>query len=322
MIPTLLGITIMVFAISRMAPGDPVSLQAGPGTELDAERAADVLEARKALYGLDKPIHVQYWRWLKRLVRFDFGSSIKHSRPVSELLAERIPITLSLNLVAFFFVYALSLPLGTLAAVKHQGFWDRGLGLILLLLWSLPTMWVGQMLIGYFCGPTFMDWFPPAGLNSNEADAWPFFVWLKDRLWHMVLPVVCMTYGGLAYLTKQVRAGMLDTLRMDYVRTARAKGLPGQVVIWRHAFRNSVIPVITIMATILPAMFGGSVIIERIFSIPGMGLLAFEAVVTRDYNIVMAVATIAGALNLTGLLLGDIAYALADPRITFDGGAG
>jgi peptide/nickel transport system permease protein len=147
----------------------------------------------------------------------------------------------------------------------------------------------------------------------------PFFPWLGDRLWHLVLPVVCLAYGELAYLTKQVRASMLDSLRMDYVRTARAKGLSNAAVIWRHAFRNSVIPVITIMATLLPAMFGGSVIIESIFSIPGMGLLAFEAVTTRDYNVVMAVATIAGMLNLFGLLLGDIAYAIADPRISFEG---
>jgi len=320
MIPTLLGITVMVFAISRMAPGDPVSMQAGPESQLDAERAADVRKARMALYGLDQPVHVQYGRWLGRVARFDFGDSIKHHRPVSSLIAERLPITLTLNLISFCIVYMLALPLGTLSAVKHKQFMDRGIGVVLLMLWSLPTMWVGQMLIGYFCSPTFVRWFPAAGLSSNYADALPFFPWFGDRLWHLVLPVLCMTYAGFAYLTKQVRAGMLDNLRMDYVRTARAKGLSNRVVIWRHAFRNSVIPVITIMATVLPAMFGGSVIIESVFSIPGMGLLAFEAVTTRDYNIVMAVATIAGTLNLCGLLLGDIAYAIADPRISFEGG--
>jgi peptide/nickel transport system permease protein len=186
------------------------------------------------------------------------------------------------------------------------------------MLWSLPSMWVGQMLIGYFCGPTFKSWFPPAGLSSNYAEQLAFFPWLTDRLWHLVLPVFCLTYSGFAYLTKQVRAGMLDNLRADYVRTARAKGLSNWVVVFRHAFRNSVIPVITIVATLLPAMLGGSVIIESIFSVPGMGLLAFEAVTTRDYNVVMAVATIGGVLNLIGLLLGDIAYAVVDPRISFE----
>jgi len=318
MIPTLLGITIMVFAISRIAPGDPVALSMGPGGQMDAQRAADVRQARMKLYGLDKPVPVQYAKWLWRVVRFDFGDSIKHHRPVSELIAERLPITLTLNLLAFVIIYTVSLPLGVLAAVRHQRLFDRLSSVILFMLWALPSMWVGQMLIGYFCGPAFINWFPPAGLSSNNADALPFFPWLVDRLWHLALPVFCLTYAGFAYLTKQVRAGMLDNLRADYVRTARAKGLANRQVIFRHAFRNSVIPVITIMATLLPAMFGGSVIIESIFSIPGMGRLAFEAVTTRDYNVVMAVATIAGVLNLAGLLLADIAYAVADPRISFE----
>jgi len=319
MIPTLLGITIMVFAISRLAPGDPVSLSMGPGGQLDAARAADVRKARMALYGLDKPVPVQYAKWLGRVVRLDFGDSIKHHRPVIDIIKERLPITLTLNIIAFVLIYAISLPLGVLAAVEHKKFFDRASSVVLFMLWSLPSMWVGQMLIGYFCGPTFKDWFPPAGLSSNYAEQLPFFPWLADRLWHLVLPVFCLTYSGFAYLTKQVRAGMLDNLRADYVRTARAKGLSNWVVIFRHAFRNSIIPVITIVATLLPAMLGGSVIIESIISVPGMGLLAFEAVTTRDYNVVMAVATIGGVLNLIGLLLGDIAYAVVDPRISFEG---
>jgi peptide/nickel transport system permease protein len=317
-IPTLLGITIMVFAISRFAPGDPVSLAMGPGGQMDAERAADIREERMKLYGFDKPIPVQYAKWLGRLVRLDFGYSIKHHRPVSELIAERLPITITLNLLAFFIIYAVSLPLGVISAVNHKRFFDRASSVVLFMLWALPSMWVGQMMIGYLCGPTFINWFPPAGLSSNDAGTMAFFPWLADRMWHLVLPVLCLSYGGFAYLAKQVRAGMLDNLRMDYVRTAKAKGLPNRVVVLRHAFRNSVIPVITIMATILPAMFGGSVIIESIFSIPGMGRLAFEAVTTRDYDVVMAVSTIAGTLNLIGMLFGDIAYALADPRISFE----
>jgi peptide/nickel transport system permease protein len=309
----------MVFAISRLAPGDPVSLSMGPGGQLDAARAADVRKARMALYGLDKPVPVQYAKWLGRVVRLDFGDSIKHHRPVIDIIKERLPITLTLNIIAFVLISAISLPLGVLAAVEHKKFFDRASSVVLFMLWSLPSMWVGQMLIGYFCGPTFKDWFPPAGLSSNYAEQLPFFPWLADRLWHLVLPVFCLTYSGFAYLTKQVRAGMLDNLRADYVRTARAKGLSNWVVIFRHAFRNSIIPVITIVATLLPAMLGGSVIIESIFSVPGMGLLAFEAVTTRDYNVVMAVATIGGVLNLIGLLLGDIAYAVVDPRISFEG---
>jgi peptide/nickel transport system permease protein len=320
-IPTLLGITLMVFVISHAAPGDFVSMSLGPDSQLDSEHASSYEQAERERLGLDKPLYIQYSRWLSLLVRLDFGDSFKHHRPVLDLIKERLPITLTLNIMAFIIIYSISLPLGTLTAIQHKRFFDRASSVVLFMLWSLPSMWVGQMLIGYFCGPTFVNWFPPAGLNSNNAEFLPFFPWMIDRLWHLVLPVLCMTYAGFAYLTKQVRAGMLDNLRMDYVRTARAKGLPNRIVILRHAFRNSVIPVITIMATLLPAMFGGSVIIESIFSIPGMGSLAFEAVTTRDYNVVMAVATIAGVLNLFGLLMGDIAYAIADPRISFEGGA-
>jgi peptide/nickel transport system permease protein len=317
MIPTLLGITIVVFAISRMAPGNPVTLSMGPGGMMDAQRAADVREARMKLYGLDKPVYVQYAIWLGRVACLNFGNSIKHHRPVIDLIKERLPITLILNFISFVLIYAISIPMGILSAVGRKKFLDRASSVILLMLWSLPSMWVGQMLIGYLCGPP-LNWFPPAGLSSHNAEQFPFFPWLVDRLWHLVLPVLCLTYAGFAYLTKLVRAGMLDNLRADYVRTARAKGLSNWAVIFRHAFRNSVIPVITIMATLLPAMFGGSVIIERIFSVSGMGLLAFEAVTTRDYNVVMGVATIAGFLNLVGLLLADIAYAMVDPRISFE----
>jgi len=316
-IPTLLGITLMVFAISRAAPGDPFSMGMGSGGQMNAERWANVVEQRRKLHGLDKPLSVQYLVWVKNVSILNFGDSIKHHRPVIELIGERLPITLTLNLIAFVIIYTVSLPMGVLSAVGHKQFLDRAASVILLMLWSLPAMWAGQMLIGYLCGPP-LQWFPPAGLSSNNADQLAFFPWLGDRLWHLVLPVICLTYAGFAYLTKQVRAGMLDNLRSDYVRTARAKGLSEPVVVIRHAFRNSVIPVITIMATILPAMLGGSVIIEKIFSIPGMGLLAFEAITTRDYNVIMAVSTISGFLNLVGLLLADIAYAAVDPRISFE----
>ncbi len=317
MIPTLLGITLMVFAISRAAPGDPVGLSQGMGGMMDAQRAADVRAARNRLYGLDKPVYIQYATWLGRVARLDFGDSIKHHRPVIDLIKERLPITLILNLISFVIIYAVSIPMGILSAVGRKKFLDKASSVMLLMLWSLPSMWVGQMLIGYLCGPPY-NLFPPAGLSSNDAEQYPFFQWLADRLMHLVLPVFCLTYAGFAYLTKLVRAGMLDNLRADYVRTARAKGLSNWSVIFHHAFRNSVIPVITIMATLLPAMFGGSVIIERIFSVSGMGLLAFESVTTRDYNVVMGVATIAGFLNLIGLLLADISYAIADPRISFE----
>ncbi|OXU15622.1 ABC transporter permease [Sedimentisphaera salicampi] len=318
MIPTLIGITVLVFAISRLAPGDPIAMQMGLDQGIQSGQNQAARQAQLELYGLDKPEPVQYFIWLKNIVQLNFGQSFKHHRPVIELIAERLPITLTLNLTAFTIIYLVALPLGTLSALRHNRFTDRAISVVLFILWSLPIMWVGQMLIGYFSNPDFFNWFPSSGINSNNSDKMPFLVWLKDRIWHLVLPVLCITFNGFTYLTKIVRASMLDNLRMDYVRTARAKGLAEKTVIFRHAFRNSIIPVITVLATLLPAMIAGSVIIEKLFSIPGMGLLAFEAITTRDYNVVMAVATISGVLNLAGLLLADICYAIADPRISYD----
>ena len=281
---------------------------------MDAERAADVRETRMRLYGLDKPVHVQYGRWLWRVVRFDFGDSIKHNRPVLELIKQRLPVTLMLNLLSFALVYMVALPVGAFSAVKQGGFFDRAGSLLLLVLWSVPIMWAGQMMIMY------LPWFPAGGLSGNNAETLAFFPWLWDRLRHLILPVVCLAYPSFAYLSKQVRSSVLENFHHDYVRTARAKGLAETDVLVRHVFRNSLIPVVTITARLLTVMVGGSVIVERIFSIPGMGLLAFEAVTTRDYNVVMAVATMAGLLNMAGMLLADVAYAALDPRVSFEGG--
>ncbi|MGE4285932.1 MAG: ABC transporter permease [Phycisphaerae bacterium] len=318
MIPTLLGITILVFSISKLAPGDPIAMQMGPDASMNSSQNQAAREAQLKLYGLDKPLPVQYAIWLKNISRLNFGDSFKHHRPVIELIKERLPITITLNLIAFVVIYIISLPLGCLSAVQHNKLPDRIISVVLFILLSLPVMWVGQTLIGYLCNPDYLSWFPSSGISSNGSEMLPFVPWLGDRLWHLVLPVICITFGGFTYLTKIVRASMLDNMRMDYIRTARAKGLSEFAVTTRHAFRNSVIPVITIMATLLPAMIGGSVIIEKLFTIPGMGLLAFEAISTRDYNIVMAVATITGALNLTGMLIADILYAIADPRISYN----
>ena len=182
----------------------------------------------------------------------------------------------------------------------------------------MPTVLAATLLIGYAArGGTGVQWFPNNGLSSVGAEAWPFFHWLGDRVWHLILPVSCIVYGGCAYLAKQMRAAMLDNLTMDYVRTARAKGVPSRDVLFRHVFRNSLLPIITIFATILPVLIAGSIIIEKIFNIEGMGLMAFRAVQNRDYDVVQALAVIAGILNLTGLLIADIAYAIADPRISY-----
>jgi peptide/nickel transport system permease protein len=320
MVPTLLGITIITFLVVQLAPGNPaeIKIRRAMGDSLDQQYTAEIIEQTKKLYGLDKPLHVRYGIWLKQVVTFNFGESFKDHRPVTEKILERVPISLQLSLISIFLVYLFSVPVGVFSAVRQGSVSDQIVTVILFILYSLPNFWVALMLMYLFGGGDFLDWFPVYGLNSDSADALGFLDRLKDRIWHLALPVTCLTYAGLAYISRQQRAGMLEVIRQDYVRTARAKGLSERVVVFKHALRNAVIPIVTLLAALLPAMLGGSVIIESIFSIPGMGKLAFESILARDYPVIMGILTISAMLTLLGILLADIAYTFVDPRISFE----
>jgi peptide/nickel transport system permease protein len=320
-IPTLLGITLITFLIIQLAPGNPAALRiqmATQGQVSDRAMSQQIIEETKKLYGLDKPLPVQYLLWVKRVFTLDFGTSYKDHRRVWDKIAERLPITIQLNLISIFLVYLIAIPCGVYSATHSGSLPDRVLTLVFFFLYSLPSFWVAVLLIMLLGGGDFWDIFPVYGISSIEADRWPFFRWLVDRLWHLMLPVSCLTYGGLAYLSRLARADMLEVIREDYVRTARAKGLSERTVIFKHAFRNALLPIVTLLAFLLPGMFGGSVIIESIFSIPGMGQLGFEAVLSRDYPLIMAITTISALLTLVGLLLSDILYAALDPRIKLE----
>lgn len=321
-IPTLVGITFVTFLIIQLAPGNPalVKLQmAGEGGEMaDSAYTRQIIEQTRKLYGLDKPLPIQYLLWVKRVMTFDFGTSYKDHRPVLEKIAERLPVTLQINIISIFLVYLIAIPFGIYSATHPESFWDRLLTLGFFFLYSLPSFWVAVLLIMFLGGGDFWDLFPVYGVSSIGAETWPWWSRLPDRLWHLVLPVACLTYGGLAYLSRLARAELLEVIREDYVRTARSKGLSERVVILKHALRNGLLPIVTLLAFLLPAMFGGSVIIESIFSIPGMGQLGFEAVLSRDYPVIMAITTISALLTLIGLLLSDILYALLDPRIKLE----
>ncbi len=321
MIPTLLGITFITFCIIQLAPGNPAVLKlqmASQGEMADTAYAKQVIEQTKKLYGLDKPLPIQYLLWVKRVVTFDFGTSFKDHRRVWDKIAERLPITIQINVISIFLVYLIAIPFGIYSATHPDTLLDRALTLLFFFLYSLPNFWVAVLLIMLFGGGDFWDIFPVYGIASIGAENWPFWQQLLDRLWHLVLPVACLTYGGLAYLSRLTRAELLEVIREDYVRTARAKGLSERVVIFKHAFRNALLPIITLLAFLLPAMFGGSVIIESIFSIPGMGQLGFEAVLSRDYPVIMAITTLSALLTLLGLLISDILYAVLDPRIQLE----
>jgi peptide/nickel transport system permease protein len=259
----------------------------------------------------------RFGRWMTRLARLDFGESYKAKRPVGEMIIERLPATLTLNACSLFLCYLLALPLGIFSATHKDSILDRLSTIVLFILYSVPTFWAGSMMIAFLTGEPYLDWFPAHGFQDLQADSFTWWEQAMDIGWHIMLPVLCLTYVELAYVSRQMRVGMLDVLHQDYIRTARAKGLPERVVIYKHALRNALIPTLTLMGNLLPLMFAGSVIIETIFTIEGLGKMTFQAILDRDYPIIMANLVISGFLTLLGILFTDIAYAVVDPRIEY-----
>ncbi|MCA9310471.1 MAG: ABC transporter permease [Phycisphaerales bacterium] len=258
----------------------------------------------------------------------DFGYSFVTKQPVIEMIMDRIWVTLLLNLIAFPIIYLIAIPSGMLAAT-HQGSWlDTTLGALFVALWSIPIVWAGVLAIGFLASNSGLGWFPVTGLHDNAADTFTFLPsvsngewqrgYLLDTLWHLCLPVACIVYGGFAVLSKQTRAAMLDNFNADYVRTAKAKGVSGRDIVLKHVFRNSLLPLITMFVSLFPVMLSGSVVIENIFSIDGMGKLTLDAITYRDRELLLANVFMIGVVNLLALLLADILYAVADPRITYD----
>jgi peptide/nickel transport system permease protein len=234
-----------------------------------------------------------------------------------EEISKRFAVTLKMNFMSIFLTYLIAIPIGIFSSTHQYSLGDRISTVLLFVLYSLPTFWVGTMMIWLLTGPPYLDWFPSSHAVSADYATMTSFEAFWDSIWHLTLPVICLTYGGVAYISRQMRAGMLETIRQDFIRTARAKGLSEPVVIFKHALRNSMIPIITLLANLLPLMIGGSVIIEQIFSIEGLGNLSFEAVLNRDYPVIMTIFTFSGFLTLLGILLSDIMYALVDPRIKY-----
>jgi ABC-type dipeptide/oligopeptide/nickel transport system permease component len=448
MIPTLLGITLVVFSVMALSPGgiSAQSLVEGMNLEPQAKKAMEDYYNR--IYGLDQPAPMQYLRWLNNVspVGFtfdelgqiegfsftkgsDLGKSFRYGRSVLELVGERLPITLLLNLLSIPLIYVVAIAIGVRAAVERGRAFDLGSSGVMLALWSVPTMLAGVLMIGFFANDQYWHWFPTAGLSRREALDMPFLphwgsvldvlelfavtalttavsvslaakasgatrvlvlgalglglgAWmgwalpehglvspvllslsiggllgglgyidyvglriglvgmigillgvllgahlgeggfvagfLLDRAWHLVMPLLCLSYGSFAFLSKLTRTAVLENLLADYARTARAKGVAERRVLWHHVFRNSLLPLITVSAGLLPSLLAGSVIVESIFSIEGMGKLAVEAVQTRDRELVLSVTLGSGLLTLIGYLIADLCYAIADPRVSYD----
>lgn len=318
-IPTFIGISLITYGMIRLAPGDYTTLRAGLQGELKSGAVGkQILEEEKKLYGLDKPVLTGYMEWLGRMLTLDFGVSRRDGRPVSKRIAEALPITLSLNIISIIIVYIISIPVGIVAGLKKDSLYDRVSSLILFILYSLPSFWVGLLLLMFLSGGEFLNLFPLGGILSDWAENLSFFDRAMNVLWHLVLPVVTLTYGGFAFLSRYMRANLLEVINQQYIVTARAKGLTEKRVVFVHAFKNSLVPLVTLMASLLPGLLGGSVIVESIFSIPGMGMLAFESILSRDIPVIMAIASISAVLTLLGILITDILYGVVDPRIRLE----
>ena len=310
-IPLLIGITFISFVVIHLAPGDPVEVQTG---DLSQQQSAKAYQALREMYELDKPLHVQYWKWLSRLVRLDFGKSFApHGRPVLTMIAERLPITLLLNVVEMLIIVALAIPIGVLSATRQYSTFDKVTTIFVFVGFATPDFWLALLLMILFGAQ--LGWLPISGLRSLNWEYMSFWSQQWDFLSHLILPVFVATVGGLAGFSRYMRQSMLEVVRQDYIQSARAKGLAESVVIGKHALRNALLPIVTILGLSVPGLIGGSVIVESIFAIPGMGQLMVQAVFERDYPVIMGNLVIVATLTLVANLVADIAYGLVDPRI-------
>lgn len=308
--PTLLGITIISFAVMHLAPGEPTDLVLDLNPNVSLETKRRLIE----LYGLDKPLPEQYWNWLKRVVQLDFGQSFAPDRrPVWDKIRERLPVTLALNSLSLLLIMAVALPVGIYAALKPGRLFDKITTLLVFIAFAAPSFWLAILAMRFFGAE--LRWLPISDLTSLNYHTLSVWGKAKDLASHLVLPVVLSAIGGLAGLSRYIRANMLEVLSQDYIATARAKGLPERVVVFKHALKNALMPVITILGLSLPGLIGGSVIMESIFAIPGLGQLFYQAVLSRDYPTVMGGLVIGAILTLFGNLLADLGYAWADPRV-------
>jgi peptide/nickel transport system permease protein len=304
------GITVLSFWVIHLAPGSPTDLQ----TTLNPMAGEAARERLEKLYGLDKPIHVQYLSWMSRIVRLDFGRSMSGDhRPVWDKIKERLPLTLSLNVIAMMLILAISIPIGVIAAQYQGGWFDRISTILVFIGFAMPGFWLALLLM-LFLGIAY-PLFPISGLTSLDFASLSWWEKFVDLARHLTLPILVYTITGLAGMSRFMRSSMLEVLRQDYILTARAKGLPTRTVIFRHGLRNGLLPVITLLGLSVPGLIGGSVIIESIFALPGLGQLFYQGVMARDYPLIMGNLVLGAVLTLAGNMLADFSYSLADPRI-------
>ncbi len=332
MIPTLLGVTVIVFGIINLAPGSPIEQKiqqlkfGGMGESAgshdassDRENAVseEVIEALKKQYGFDKPVHIRYWIWLKNLARLDFGESFTYEEPVMDVIVSKFPVSLQFGVTSLLLSYLVCIFLGVIKAVRNGGTFDIVSSFVLFAMYAIPGFMLGIVLIQYFAGGNYLEWFPIGGLYSDQYEDLGLFDRILERIHHFILPLVCYMVGSFTVLTMLMKNSLLDEVKKDYIRTARAKGVPEKAVYLKHALRNALIPIVTGIGGFLSIFFAGSLLLEVIFQLDGIGLMSYQAVLERDYNIIMGSVFIQSFLMLIGNLISDLAYVMVDPRIDF-----
>ena len=329
-IPTFIGITLVVFTILQIVPGGPLEmeimkLKMGGATEGASSTSTSTginipesaMEEIKKYYGFDKPIHERYILWINNLAHLNLGKSYVYAEPVWDVITSRFPVSIYFGLISFVLTYLVCIPLGVFKAVKNGSKFDIMSSVLVFIGYSIPGFALGAFLLVLFGGGSFLDWFPLGGFRSVDFAEMSLGDKIIDQLHHTVLPVISYMIGSFATLTILTKNSVIENLSQDYIRTAFAKGISEKKVIFKHALRNSLIPIATGIGHFLSLILAGSFLIESVFNIDGMGLLGFKSVVNRDYPVVMGILVISTLLLLIGNIISDIIYALVDPRIRF-----
>jgi microcin C transport system permease protein len=338
MVPTLFGITIVVFIIINLAPGSPVEQKlqqmrfglshgsgasdAGSGgsqsSRFEQGVSEEVIESLKKQYGMDKPLLTRYGIWITNISRLDFGTSFTYEEDVWDLIISKFPVSLQFGLISLILTYLICIPLGVIKAITNGTKFDFLSSVFLTIMYSIPPFMLGILLIVFLSGGTFLEIFPVGGLYSDSYDDLSFFAKIADRIHHFILPLTCYVIGSFTTLTLLMKNSLLEEIKKDYIRTARAKGLSEKVVYLKHGLRNALIPIVTGLGSFFSFFFAGSLLLETIFQLDGMGLLSFNSLLSRDYNVIMGLVFVQSLSMLVGNLVSDLAYVWVDPRIDFN----
>lgn len=312
LIPLFFGITLITFFVTQLAPGDPADLQAQMNPKMSVEAKQKLLER----YGLDQPVWKRYAGWVGGIVRLEFGDSFRDGEKAIVKIAKRIPVTILISALSLFLIFLIAIPLGVLGAVRENSWIDHAIALFTFIGFAMPTFWLALLLMSLF-GVT-LHWLPVSGLVSLDHEYMTVPAKIIDTARHLILPVLVSALTGFAGVSRFMRTSMLEVLRQEYIKTAWSKGLTARDVYFRHALRNAILPIVTILGLSVPGLLGGSVIFETIFSIPGMGKLMYDSVLSRDMPVYMGILVIGAVLTLLGNLMADLAYRWVDPRIKYD----